>query len=377
MNTVPQNPQPEILFNKNYLLIILTNGLLFFGFQFYPSALPGYLKSLGADDFLLGVLTALTTLPAIITRPIAGYLLDTIGRFKILFLGLFSMTIVALIMGFFPTIIMILIMRTLHGVFWGFAATGTATVATDFIPKNRMGEGIGYFSLSCSLALAIAPALALSLPYDWMFILGTVFFALAILVSLPIKYKQLTDKPKQRVFIEKRSLLPSIIVLVSNASYGAQVTFIALFAKERGLEHVGLFFIFFALALMISRPAIGKLVDKIGAKKVIAPSLIALSLSLVLLSQAYGMALVLISGALYGLSQGAVLSSCQTLAVLRASPERLGAANATFSTFFDLGLGLGALVFGVIASLSDYGTMFLCTALCQVISLIILKFDKE
>ena len=91
MNTVPQNPQPEILFSKNYLLIILTNGLLFFGFQFYPSALPGYLKSLGADDFLLGVLTALTTLPAIITRPIAGYLLDTIGRFKILFLSIFYM----------------------------------------------------------------------------------------------------------------------------------------------------------------------------------------------------------------------------------------------------------------------------------------------
>lgn len=36
----------ETLFTRNYLLMILTNGFLFFGFQFYPSGLPPFLKSL-------------------------------------------------------------------------------------------------------------------------------------------------------------------------------------------------------------------------------------------------------------------------------------------------------------------------------------------
>ena len=373
-----QTPEKEPLFTRNYLLMILTNGLLFFGFQFYPSALPPFLKSIGADDFILGLATALISIPAIISRLIAGDLLDRYGRFYVLASGLFLMAVLAYFLGVFQTIFMILVIRALHGIAWGVAATGSATTVTDFIPRSRLGEGMGYFSLSCSLAMAIAPALALSLPFEWMFRLGTLFFVGAFIVSLFVKYKKITVDPnKKRTFIERRSLMPSFIVLCSNASYGAIVTFVALFGLERGVSHVGLFFVFFAAALMFSRPYVGKLVDRIGCKAAIGPGIIALLVSLVLLSFSFNTLTFLLCGIFYGFAQGAVMAATQTLAILRAPRDRLGAANATFSSCFDLGLGIGALLFGVVAHYTGYSMMFLICGMTQIIPYVVLKLDKE
>ena len=190
-NTIGNTGKKENLFTRNYILMIVTNGLLFFGFQFYPSGLPPFLKSLGADDIVLGFLTSLIALPAILSRLIAGNLLDRYGRFKVLACGLFCMTLLAYFLGVFQTILAILLLRALHGLAWGVSATGSATAVTDFIPRTRLGEGMGYFSLSCSLAMAIAPALALSLPFEWMFRLGTIFFAGAFFLCLFVRYKKI------------------------------------------------------------------------------------------------------------------------------------------------------------------------------------------
>lgn len=368
----------EKLFTRDYILLIVTNGLLFFGFQFYPSGLPPFLKTLGADDIVLGFLTSLIAIPAILSRLIAGNLLDRYGRFKVLCLGLFSMTVLAYFLGVFQTVFMILLIRGLHGLAWGVSATGSATAVTDFIPRSRLGEGMGYFSLSCSLAMAIAPALALSLPFEWMFRLGTIFFAGAFILCLFVRYKKIeADRKEKRSLIEKRSLMPSFVVLCSNASYGAIVTFVALFGLERGISHVGMFFALYALALMVSRPYVGKLVDRIGCKAAIGPGIIALLLSLVLLSFVFNTFTFLACGVLYGLAQGAVMSGTQTLAILRAPKDRLGAANATYSSCFDLGLGVGALIFGFVAEYTGYGLMFLICGLTQVIPYVVLKLDKE
>ena len=368
----------EKLFTRDYILMIVTNGLLFFGFQFYPSGLSPFLKTLGADDIVLGFLTSLIAIPAILSRLIAGNLLDRYGRFKVLCLGLFSMTVLAYFLGVFQTVFMILLIRGLHGLAWGVSATGSATAVTDFIPRSRLGEGMGYFSLSCSLAMAIVPALALSLPFEWMFRLGTIFFAGAFILCLFVRYKKIeANRQEKRSLIEKRSLMPSFVVLCSNASYGAIVTFVALFGLERGISHVGMFFALYALALMVSRPYVGKLVDRIGCKAAIGPGIIALLLSLVLLSFVFNTFTFLACGVLYGLAQGAVMSGTQTLAILRAPKDRLGAANATYSSCFDLGLGVGALIFGFVAEYTGYGLMFLICGLTQVIPYVVLKLDKE
>ena len=48
--------------------------------------------------------------------------------------------------------------RFLHGMSWGAVTTGGSTIASDIVPMERRGEGIGYFGMSFTIAMAIGPS---------------------------------------------------------------------------------------------------------------------------------------------------------------------------------------------------------------------------
>ena len=43
------------------------------------------------------------------------------------------------------------------------ASTATATMASDMLPAERLGEGIGYYSMGQAAAMALGPATAFAL----------------------------------------------------------------------------------------------------------------------------------------------------------------------------------------------------------------------
>ncbi|WP_337970545.1 MFS transporter, partial [Virgibacillus salexigens] len=63
---------------------------------------------------------------------------------------------------------------------------------------------------------------------------------------------------------------------------------------------------------------------------------------------------MLIAAGMNELGFGSVQPALQAWAVEKAPGNRKGMANATFFTFFDLGVGLGAIIFGQIASVYNY-----------------------
>ena len=357
------------LWTRDFIHIILINTFLFFGFQCYPAALPPYLKSLGASDATLGWLTALATIPTLLTRPLAGILLDRLGRRKVFLSGLTMMTAISLSMYFFPVVGIILLLRFMHGLAWGIANTSSNTVATDIVPKSRLGEGMGFFSLSTGVAMAISPAVALSLSSNLMFVLATCFMASATVLACCLRYPRVALAEKKNRFpFEKTAICPALVVLFSNTSYGAVITFLAVYAAQRGVANIGPYFTVYAMVLLLTRPNIGRLVDRKGHRAALLPGLFFLAGALVLLSQSTNLILFLASAVLYGVGQGSVQTSAQTLAVLYTPKNRIGAANATFFTGFDGGIGLGALLASVLVGLFGYSGMFLCLTACPLLA---------
>ncbi len=59
------------------------------------------------------------------------------------------------------------------------------------------------------------------------------------------------------------------------------------------------------------------------------------------------------------------------MAVRDVTPQRRGAANATFFVGFDLGIGLGSIIWGVIAEATSYPTIYLLT-MAPVLAVILL-----
>ncbi|WP_245612057.1 MFS transporter [endosymbiont 'TC1' of Trimyema compressum] len=136
------------LWTKDFIIILLTNLFLYFSFQLLLPTLPVYIQSLGGSDGIIGLVTGISTIAAIISRPLAGIFLDRIGKKGIFLTGLLIFIVAVLAYRWLPTVLLILIFRFIHGFGWGISTTSISTVVSDKIPRKRFGEGIGYFSLT-------------------------------------------------------------------------------------------------------------------------------------------------------------------------------------------------------------------------------------
>jgi MFS family permease len=363
------------IWTKNFILITSINLLIFFGFQMLLPTLPIYVKSLGGKDAVIGWLIGFATLAALIIRPFSGIALDRLGRKGVLLTGIGAMMAVTLAYMWFPIVGVILAIRFLHGFGWGIASTASNTVASDVIPKSRFGEGMGFFSLSSSLAMALAPGLGLwalsAFHITGLTLLSAGFGALALLLALLIGYQKVEPgipaKAKASPY-ERSSIRAAVVMFFISSSYGSITGFISLYAIDLGITNIGVFFMVFAAAMLISRPFFGRLIDRMGFDAAVYPGLILLIAALFLLYRAAALPLFLLAAVLYGIGFGATQSSLQTMSVLQAPKDRLGAANATFFTGFDGGIGFGSIVAGILSSALSYSQMYLTFSLLPLLA---------
>lgn len=378
------NKRKQTIWTKDFIGITIINLLIFCGFQMLLPTLPLYVKSLGGTDVVIGWITGLATIACLLIRPFSGIYLDKHGRKGVLLAGIGGIIVITLAYKWFPIIGIILAIRFLHGLGWGAASTASNTIATDVIPKERFGEGMGYFSFSGSLAMALAPGIGL-LVLDKFHVLGLTllsagFGVVALLLAFFIRYRHVEkhEMVKQKMNpYERSSIRPSIIMFFVSASFGSITGFISLYAADRGIANIGVFFMIYSVAMVLSRPIFGRLIDRFGFGAAMYPGLISLIAAMFLLYQASSMPLFLIVACLYGVGFGAVLSSLQTMSVIYAPKDRLGAANATFFTGFDAGIGFGAVIGGIVASGWGYSRMYLSFSLLPIIAGILYFFIIE
>ena len=368
------NGKGPSLWTKDFVVIAAVNFLVFSSWQALPFVLPVYLQDLGADDVVLGWVTAITTISALLIRPFCGIILDRFGRKGIFLAGIVFMGLASAAFAFIPVIGIILAMRFVHGLAWGITSTASSTVASDIIPPKRFGEGMGLFALSASLAFAIAPGAALE-----SFNVGGIVpvvsisvgaLAVAFVFACLLRYRPVEKKATVRLenMINRASILPAVIMFFLTACYGSLVTFLAIHAAARGVENVGLFFTAYALAVALSRPFLGRFVDRRGYTVVLLPGIFLVALALAVLSQADSLPLFILAALLYGFGFAGCQSTLQTMAVADAAPEHRGAANATFLVGFDCGIGVGSVASGALAASVGYAGMYLCFATLPLVA---------
>lgn len=403
------NKDINSIWTKKFFMILIINLLIFSSFQMLLPVLPVYVKSLGAADSIVGWIAGLSTIASIIIRPFAGVALDKYGRKGIFFTGLCIVILATISYGWIRLVSVILFIRFIHGFGWGISSTSSNTVASDTVPKNRFGEGMGYFSLSSSLAMAIAPTIGLKLISDYnikiVSIVSSVLTIVAFILAFKIKYRKIDsvnsnesnlkedlcnnklghikkeyiedkkndpkNKKAKMIFFEKSAFAPAIVIFFITITYGSIVGFISIYASNLGIDNVGIYFAVYAVSLLISRPFFGKMVDKYGFDIVVLPGLIFLFVGLMVLVYANSLLMFSISGILYGIGFGATQSSLQTMSVINAPKENIGAANATFFNGFDGGIGVGSVLAGIIATSFGYSKMYMYLSNSIVIALVL------
>nr|WP_295970225.1 MFS transporter [uncultured Bacillus sp.] len=371
--------ESEKIWSKDFILICLANFFVFLGFQMTLPTIPLFIEKLGGNDQLIGLVVGIFTFSALILRPIAGHTLESKGRALVYLTGLVIFVISVGSYAFTISILILFIMRIVQGAGWGFSTTASGTIATDLIPVNKRGEGLGYYGLSGNLAMAIGPSLGLilaeELTFKQLFLICAFFGFVAFSLSSFVKYKKVIPyatqtNRKKWDFYEKSALKPAWLIMFITVTFGGIATFLPLYSLQKGVTGIQLYFLLYALALMLTRTFAGKLYDKKGHRAVFIPGALFILIAMLLLSWLPNNLILFTAAILYGIGFGAIQPALQAWSVAQSPANRRGMANATFFSFFDLGIGMGAMIFGQIGHSFGYHVIYLASAFSILISLL-------
>lgn len=378
------------LWTKNFILVSAINFQLVFIFYLLVVVIVGYAVSeLGATTAQAGLVSGLFIVGTLVGRLVVGKFLEYLGQKTTLMLGLTGFLVFSSLYFIKFDVSMLLVLRFIHGFMMGLASTILGTLIAQILPPLRRGEGIGYYSMSSTLGTAIGPFLAiwmmLHLGYAAIFIVASLISVTCLIVAFFIDVPSLTQHTprlknsmvveKQHwssKFIEQKALAISLIMLLTAVCYSGVLSFISFYAKEIDLvETASFFFLMYAIAILISRPFTGPLMDRKGENIIMYPAFIIMAIALILLSQVHSSFMLLVCASLLGFGFGNIQSVCQTVAVKSTSIERMGFATSTFFIFLDAGLGFGPYLIGHALNYIDYSQLYFYSAICVLICILI------
>ncbi|PFK43177.1 MFS transporter [Priestia megaterium] len=347
--------------------------------QMLTGGFPIFVTKLSHNPTLGGVMTTAFMLAAIITRPVTGILMHKINIKKVLCVMLLFVLVCIMISYGQQVISLLISLRILEGVGFGVTTTLLATLATNLIPEERMGEGIGYFGMATSLGATLGPMIALSIlhSFSFKFLLFVTMFLIVIsfVFSFFIKIKQsqsFAELPIQKEALmdfvfDKRAMLPCFLVMLFYCTYSGIVNFINSLGEEEHLgSKVSLFFLIIAVVIVLVRPFSGKIYDQMGHKYLIYPASICSIIGLILIAFAHGFTTFFIAAVLYGVAYSVMQPSFQAWAVSKVFADKKGTANAMSLSSMDLGMALGSPILGSVASLTGYRGMYSLSSLLIV-----------
>ncbi|MFR9535110.1 MAG: MFS transporter [Rikenellaceae bacterium] len=366
------------LWTKNYILAFISNMLIFYSFYMLVPILPFYvMNNLHLDESSTGVVLALYTVAALLIRPLSGFLVDKFSRKPLYLLCYALFAIVFAGYALTQIVAIFVILRVLHGFGFGLSTVSGSTIAIDVMPAERRGEGIGYFGLSYTFAQSLGPLTGFWLynhyEFNVIFLIAFGFAFIGFLSILPISMPSL-EMPKKAEVEEALSLdrfillkgLPCILLLLLvGYGYGTLSNFIGIYCAQSSFNcDPGLFFLIFAAGVVVSRLLSAKAINdgKVISVALFGAVLIAAGyFALAYCSLSW---LFILGSVAVGIGFGCVNPAFQSLLINLAPHNRRGTANATFYTFFDLGIGGGIALGGVIIEHFDF-TLLLssCAAL--------------
>nr|WP_199075815.1 MFS transporter [Pedobacter sp. ASV19] len=380
----------ESIYTLQFALVCLSSFLFSASFNMLIPELPAYLTAMGGAHYK-GLIIALFTLTAGISRPFSGKLTDTVGRVPVMAVG----SIVCFVCGFlYPvltTVAGFLLLRLVHGFSTGFKPTATAAYVADLVPVHRWGEAMGVHGVCFSTGLAIGPAIGSLITdhfsIDILFYSSSLFALMSIVILANMK-ETLPDKQKfnfsllkisRKDIIEWRVIPATVIIFMSYISYGAILTVISDWSGHLGTSNKGLFFMVFTITSLLIRFVAGKASDQYGRIVILKISLVLLAVAMLWVGLAANSFSLMAASALYGIATGMLSPTATAWTVDLSDPEHRGKAMATMYIALEAGIGIGALLAGwlFISDISMIPVIFYCCSGVTLLALVYLQYGYK
>ena len=381
---------PEKLWNPMFLSIFCVNLFFQMGQQMSNSLLSLYAKSTGAPADQIGQLMSMFAVTALIFRFIAGPAMNSFSRKKLVAMSTLIMTTAYLGFSFSPRIAQALgmevvsvmkLFRLFQGIGNAFGNGCCLTIVADTLPRDKFTTGMGYYACAQVIAQSIGPTVGVFLRdlvgYNTVYIIFAcimtgAFFATQIIKPAP--QKRLPFRLKLDNIIAKECLVPAFTTFLVGMGFTSINAFMLVYAEERGISGGSLFFTVYALTLLMTRPAVGKLTDKHGFVKIALPGLMMTAISLVLIGISSNLFMLLFAAFVNAFGYGAVQPMLQSLCMKAVPQERRGSASSTNYIFYDSATIIGPTVCGIVADTLGYTPVMWVVMAVPVVCAVVFAF---
>lgn len=380
-NTI--NEEPANIWNPVFISIFLANAMMYLGQQMVQTLVSKYAYSLGATTTIVGLVASGFAYTALLLKLVSAPAIDVFNK-KYLLAGALAVMGISFV-GYSVTtqIPLIFAFRLLQGAGQAFTATCCLAMATDALPHNQLGKGIGYFSLAQAMCQAVGPTVGLKLVsafgYSVTFIVASICMFFAVFMALRVKTPAYVKTKKFKISIRnmfaKEAILPAVLMFFLSMAFCNINSFLVIYGEaERGLPstQLGYFFTVYALTLLITRPLIGGLADRFGYVRVLIPAMLMFACSFWLISVATSIGVLLLAAFINAFGYGVCQPAVQSLCMKRVPIEKRGAGSCTSYVGNDLGNLVGPVIAGAVAGTMGYSGMWRIMTISIFIAILIM-----
>jgi MFS family permease len=384
----PAGPARPPIVSRALLLRFVSIVASSVGFYLPLAVIPRYTVATGAHGgagLANGALLVATVLGELVTPRIAGWA----GYRWALAAGLVLLGAPALALLAAPSFALILGVGVVRGI--GFALTvvaGGALTAT-LIPDERRGEGLAIVGLVGGIPSLAALPLGVWAAERWGY--GIVFILtaaapLAALVTLP-------GLPGRRPGPARRGrkdgslgvlgglrdgalTRPAAIFAASASAAGIVVTYLPLAVGERAAWVAPGALFAQQAAAAAGRWVAGRLGDRHGQGRLLAPSVLLVIAGMAALSLTHSATMVVAGATAFGTGFGVLQNTTLSLMYARVPAEGYGAVSAIWNAAYDLGMAAGAIGIGMVIATTGFPAAFLATAAAILPALLLVRRDR-
>ncbi len=352
--------------------------------------LNGILTDLGGGHWK-GLIITIFTISAAISRPFSGKLSDTIGRKKVMYIGLLLCILVNLMYPFSHSVFLFLIVRFIHGFTVGFTPTGATAMITDILPIEKRGVGMGIWGTFISLGIGVGQFLgtpiAAKFGVDSLFYVSLSLNLISILLLqfsvetlTETKVMQINHLSISRKEVFEPSVLPSAFVMfLTSSCSGCVFVLVPDISMYLKIENKGWFFLFYVFTTIIVRLFTGKLSDKIGRQRTLFIGVLLLFISMCLLVNVNSTTSFTIAAIVFGLATGVNSPALFAWTADLSHPQRKGIGAGTMFIALEIGIMFGSFVtlFVYSNTLKTASNSFYLGMITSLFALVYLTFRIE
>lgn len=359
------------LLTREVVWFLVCSVAAFGSFFLLLAVTPLYASGGDESSVAAGLTTGVMMFATVLTELITPGVLTRFGYRLGLGAGIFLLGAPAVLLPLSDGLPLVLGVSLARGA--GLAVTvvaGTA-LAAALSPPGRRGEMLGLYGLAVSVpSVTGLPAgvwLSERLGFTAVFLLaaGVTPVALALVPMLPNPRAEAgTGSHNVLAGLRARGVRRQMAIFVATTiAAGVFVTFvpIAVDGDTAGVAAVAL--LAHTVAATVARWVAGRVGDRIGAGRLLVPSMAAATLGAACLVAIDSPAAVIGGLALFGAGYGAAQNVSLALMFDLAPENEIGRVSALWNLAFDGGLGIGAVGFGYLTVVSGYPWGFAAVAL--------------